>query len=117
MLSIESECLDRLVPLGDAHLRRSMHELVSTIGSGGTSGARGRSWSEPDRVSAHSRDGTAQDQPGRVEPKAEKGDCGAQAKKRRRPVDDGSMSELGRDNAHQRQRRDIHTVQEGTRRR
>jgi transposase InsO family protein len=28
VLSIRSECLDRIVPLGEAHLRRSVHEFV-----------------------------------------------------------------------------------------
>jgi len=28
VLSIRSECLDRAVPLGEAHLRRSVHEFV-----------------------------------------------------------------------------------------
>ena len=28
VLSIRSECLDRIVPLGEAHLRESVHEFV-----------------------------------------------------------------------------------------
>ena len=28
VLSIRTECLDRIVPLGEAHLRRSVHEFV-----------------------------------------------------------------------------------------